>query len=92
MYVLIPWYPISYLTIASSGFFEGGRLWVPTRRCDLVVPADGRAGGWGPKWLASDSFWKPVWEIMILVFLRTVGSANVWHYFQTVFSATDQTG
>jgi hypothetical protein len=42
--VLIPWYPISYLTIASSGFFGGGRLRVPTRRCDLVVPAD---GGWG---------------------------------------------
>ncbi len=42
--VLIPWYPISYLTIASSGFFFWGRLRVPTRRCDLVVPAD---GGWG---------------------------------------------
>ena len=42
--VLIPWYPVSYLTIASSGFFFGGRLRVPTRRCDLVVPAD---GGWG---------------------------------------------
>ena len=42
--VLIPWYPISYLTIASSGFFFFGRLRVPTRRCDLVVPAD---GGWG---------------------------------------------
>ncbi len=41
--VLIPWYPVSYLTIASSVFFLG-RLWVPTRRCDLVVPAD---GGWG---------------------------------------------
>jgi hypothetical protein len=27
--VLIPWYPISYLTIASSGFFGGGRLRVP---------------------------------------------------------------
>ncbi len=38
--VLIPWYPISYLTIASSVFFGGGRLRVPTRRCDLVVPAD----------------------------------------------------
>ena len=38
--VLIPWYPISYLTIASSGFLGGGRLRVPTRRCDLVVPAD----------------------------------------------------
>ncbi len=42
--VLIPWYPVSYLTIASSGFFFFGRLRVPTRRCDLVVPAD---GGWG---------------------------------------------
>jgi hypothetical protein len=42
--VLIPWYPISYLTIASSGFYFFGRLRVPTRRCDLVVPAD---GGWG---------------------------------------------
>ena len=41
--VLIPWYPVSYLTIASSVFFFG-RLRVPTRRCDLVVPAD---GGWG---------------------------------------------
>jgi hypothetical protein len=41
--VLIPRYPISYLTIASSVFFRG-RLRVPTRRCDLVVPAD---GGWG---------------------------------------------
>jgi short subunit fatty acids transporter len=41
--VLIPWYPISYLTIASSVFFLG-RLRVPTRRYDLVVPAD---GGWG---------------------------------------------
>jgi hypothetical protein len=27
--VLIPWYPISYLTISSSGFFFG-RLRVPT--------------------------------------------------------------
>jgi len=42
-YVLIPWYPISYLMIASYGFFFG-RLRVPTRRCDLVVPAD---WGWG---------------------------------------------
>ena len=42
--VLIPWYPVSYLTIASSGFLFFGRLRVPTRRCDLVVPAD---GGWG---------------------------------------------
>jgi hypothetical protein len=43
--VLIPWYPISYLTITSSVFFGGGAYgWVPTRRCDLVVPAD---GGWG---------------------------------------------
>jgi len=41
--VLIPWYPISYLTIASSGFFWE-RLRVPTRRCDLVVPVD---WGWG---------------------------------------------
>jgi hypothetical protein len=40
--VLIPWYSISYLTIASSVFFW--RLRVPTRRCDLVVPAD---WGWG---------------------------------------------
>ena len=45
--VLIPWYPISYLTIASSVFFFGrlqayGSL--RTRRCDLVVPAD---WGWG---------------------------------------------
>jgi len=43
-YVLIPWYPISYLMIAGYGFFGGGRLRVPTRRCDLVVPAD---WGWG---------------------------------------------
>ena len=42
--VSIPWYPISYLTIASSVFFGGGRLRVPTRLCDLVVPAD---WGWG---------------------------------------------
>jgi hypothetical protein len=42
--VLIPWYPVSYLTIASSGFFWGGHLQVPTRHCDLVVPVD---GGWG---------------------------------------------
>jgi hypothetical protein len=42
--LLIPWYPISYLTIASSGFFWEGRLRVPTWRCDLVMPAD---GGWG---------------------------------------------
>jgi len=41
--VLIPWYPISYLRIAGYGFFFG-RLRVPTRRCDLVVPAD---WGWG---------------------------------------------
>jgi|688.fasta_scaffold19283_2 hypothetical protein len=27
--VLIPWYPISYLTIASSGFFWGGALMGP---------------------------------------------------------------
>jgi len=40
--VLIPWYPINYLTIASSVFF--GRLRVPTQHCDLVVPAE---GGWG---------------------------------------------
>jgi hypothetical protein len=33
------------ITIASSVFFGGGCLRVrPTRRCDLVVPAD---GGWG---------------------------------------------
>jgi hypothetical protein len=42
-YVIIPWYPISNLMIASYGFFLG-RLKVPTRRCDLVVPAD---WGWG---------------------------------------------
>jgi hypothetical protein len=42
--VLIPSTYACYLTIASSGFFGGGRLRVPTRRCDLVVPAD---GGWG---------------------------------------------
>jgi len=41
--VLIPWYPISYLMIAGYGFFFG-RLRVPTRCCDLVVPAD---WGWG---------------------------------------------
>ena len=40
--VLIPWYPISYLTIASSVFFfvRLHIVRVPTRRCDLVVPAD----------------------------------------------------
>jgi hypothetical protein len=43
IFVLIPWCPISYLTIASSVFFVG-RLRLPTRRCNLVVPAD---GGWG---------------------------------------------
>jgi hypothetical protein len=43
IFVLIPWYPISYLTIAGYGFFWG-RLRVPSRRCDLVVPAD---WGWG---------------------------------------------
>jgi hypothetical protein len=32
--VLIPWYPISYLTIASSVFFWG-RLRVPTRRAAI---------------------------------------------------------
>jgi hypothetical protein len=42
--VLIPWYPISYLKIASSGFFFLGRLWVPTRSSDLVVPATGCGG------------------------------------------------
>ncbi len=42
--VFIPSRNACYLTIASSGFFWGGRLRVPTRRCDLVVPAD---GGWG---------------------------------------------
>ena len=41
--VLIPRYPISYLTIASSVFFRG-RLRVPTRRWDLMVPED-RGGG-----------------------------------------------
>jgi hypothetical protein len=41
--VLIPSTNACYLTIASSVFFFG-RLRVPTRRCDLVVPAD---GGWG---------------------------------------------
>jgi hypothetical protein len=41
--VLIPSTNACYLTIASSGFFWG-RLQVPTRRCNLVVPAD---GGWG---------------------------------------------
>jgi len=44
IFVLITWYPISYLTIAGYGFFWGGRLQVPTRHCDLVVPAD---WGWG---------------------------------------------
>jgi hypothetical protein len=42
-YVLIPSTTACYLTIASYGFFFG-RLRVPTRRCDLVVPAD---WGWG---------------------------------------------
>jgi hypothetical protein len=42
--VLIPSTNACYRTIASSGFFFLGRLRVPTRRCDLVVPAD---GGWG---------------------------------------------
>jgi hypothetical protein len=42
--VLIPWYPISNLTIASSGFFGGGRLRVPTRRCAVLGPAD-----WGAR-------------------------------------------
>ncbi len=42
--VLIPSTNACYLTIASSGFFLGGCLRVPTRRCDLVVPVD---GGWG---------------------------------------------
>ena len=37
--VFIPWYPISYLTIAGYGIFWG-RLRVPTQCCDLVVPAD----------------------------------------------------
>ncbi len=41
--VLIPWYPISYLTITSNRFFWG-RLRVPPLRCNLVVPAD---WGWG---------------------------------------------
>ena len=40
IFVLIPWYPISYLTIAGYGFFWGALLRVPTRRCDLAVPAD----------------------------------------------------
>jgi len=44
-YVLIPWYTISYLTIAGYDFFGGAlTIRVPTRRCDLVVPAD---WGWG---------------------------------------------
>ena len=42
-YVLIPSTTACYLTIAGYGFFFG-RLRVPTRRCDLVVPAD---WGWG---------------------------------------------
>jgi len=42
-YVLIPSTNSCYLTIAGYGFFFG-RLRVPTRRCDLVVPAD---WGWG---------------------------------------------
>jgi len=43
-YVLIPSTTACYLTIAGYGFFLGGRLLVPTRRCDLVVRAD---WGWG---------------------------------------------
>ena len=43
IFVLIPFWHTSYLTIAGYDFFLG-RLRVPTRRCDLVVPAD---WGWG---------------------------------------------
>ena len=43
MFVLIPSTTACYLTIAGYGFFFG-RLRVPTRRCDLVVPVD---WGWG---------------------------------------------
>jgi hypothetical protein len=42
--VLIPWYPISYLTIASSVFFFWALTGPYPTRCDLVVPAD---WGWG---------------------------------------------
>ena len=42
-YVLIPSTTACYLTIAGYGFFFG-RLQVPTRHCNLVVPAD---WGWG---------------------------------------------
>ncbi len=52
-YVLIPWYPISYLMIAGYGFFFG-RLQVPTRRCDLVVPAD---WGWGCSSCVQQQHW-----------------------------------
>jgi hypothetical protein len=41
--VLISFLHTCYLTIAGYGFFLG-RLRVPTRHCDLVVPAD---WGWG---------------------------------------------
>jgi len=39
---------ISNLTIAGYGVFFFGRLRVPTRRCDVVVPADwwGRSNKW----------------------------------------------
>jgi len=43
-YVLIPSTTACYLTIVGYGFFWGGHLRVPSRRCDLVVPAD---WGWG---------------------------------------------
>ena len=44
--VLIPSTNACYLTIASSVFFFG-RLRVPTRRCDLVVPAFNQVKSYG---------------------------------------------
>jgi len=45
--VLIPWYPIRYLTIASSDFFGGALTGPPTRRCKFggVCGLGGTGGG-----------------------------------------------
>ena len=62
--------------VPSSGFFFLGRLRVPTRRCDLVVPAD---GGWGRsnEVLHNTILVKlKLWELVI-VFNKTFWSANL---------------
>ena len=53
-HVLIPWYPISYLTIAGYGFFWG-RLRVPTQCCDFKQGGHMGVDNW--PWPGGHSTW-----------------------------------